>query len=258
MLCNIKHKLLNNRKGSLTVEAAIFLPLFIIGMMTLGYLVKFNAVQENVFHSFADETGSVAAHASISPPTFYKNNVLSRVADENGSQIKNTKISNFRYRTSILNNNELIAASIDYEIDVGLPSRFIKSIPASDTIICRAFVGQDQPVAPMPFSEMENSLQSETVWVFPMSGVRYHGENCSYIANEPKERLLSPLIKSSYSPCKLCKPSDLRYGNLVYCFSTGSVYHKGECVTIVKYVTAMEKEEAENRGYLACSRCGGK
>ena len=258
MFNNIKKKLLYNHNGSLTVEAAIFLPLFIIGMMTLGYLVKFNAVQENVFHSFADETGRIAAHASVNYPAFYKNDVLDRIEDENGSQIKNTKIKNFRYRIPTVKSNEVIASSIDYEIDIGLPAGFISTIPASDTVICRAFVGQEQTVAPMPFSEMENNVESETVWIFPRSGTRYHGENCSYIANDPKEYLLSQNIKSRYSSCKTCQPSNLREGALVYCFSTGNVYHKGTCTTVTKYVTSIEKAEAESKGYLACSRCGGK
>lgn len=253
MFNNIK-----NTRGSLVVEAAIFLPIFIIGMMTLGYLVKFNAVQENVFHSFSDETGKVAAQASISPyPAFYKGDVLNRVNLENGSEIKNTKVRNFLYRIPVPGNDNIIASSIDYDIDIGLPVKFISEIPASETIVARAFVGKDQGRDPMPFSEMEKSVDSETVWVFPKSGTKYHGEKCSYIKNDPRERLLTSHIRKIYSPCKACKPSGLSNGNLVYCFETGNVFHKGECATVTKYVTSIEKKEATNRGYSACVRCGG-
>ncbi len=259
MFSNIK-KVLVNKKGSLVVEAAIFLPIFIIGMMTLGYLVKFNAVQENVFHAFADETGRVAAEASlnIAAPVFYENDVESRIQDENGNGIKNTDIKSFRYRVPTLTNDNIVAASINYDIDIKLPAKFVDSIPVSDSVVCRAFVGDVQKTAPMPFSEMEKSVNSDTVWVFPMAGSRYHGELCSYIKNDPKERMLSRVIRNEYSPCKTCHPTDLSDGNLVYCFSTGKVYHKGECPTVTKYVTSLVKKEATNRGYSACSRCGGK
>lgn len=242
----------------MVVEAAIFLPIFIIGMMTLGYLVKFNAAQENVFHSFADETGKLAAEATINPDFLtYKSRVVNRVNEENNNVIKDAKVKNFLYRVPYINQTDIIAASIDYDIDIKLPARFIKSVPASDTIVTRAFVGHEQSSSPMPFSEMEKSVDSETVWVFPKSGTRYHDEFCTYIKNDPREQILSSQIRGVFSPCKTCKPSKLRDGHLVYCFITSDIYHKGECSTVTKYVTAIEKTEATNRGYLPCSRCGG-
>lgn len=267
---NIGNRLMNKR-GSMVVEAAIFLPIFIIGMITLGYLVKFNAVQENVFHSFADETGKLAAEASIKPYALnYKSRVINRVNDENNNGnnhiIKDVNVTNHWYRipynipsqTDLVDvQTDIIAASIDYDISIGLPVRFINSIPASDTIVCRAFVGDQQTSSPMPFSDMEKDEDSELVWVFPKYGTKYHDENCSVIKNDPREQLLSSQIRNVYSPCKTCKPSDLRDGNLVYCFITGDVYHKGECSTVTKYVTSIQKDDAINRGYGACSKCGG-
>ena len=259
MFSTIKNKL-SDKKGSLVVEAAIFLPIFIIGMMTLGYLVKYNAVSENVFHSFADETGKIAAEASlnVTAPIFYENEVKDRVKKENGNILIKPDINHFYYKIPTTVSDNIISSSIDYDIDIGLPAKFIGSIPASDSIICRAFVGDEQSLNPMDFSEMEKSANSQTVWIFPKLGTRYHGENCSYIKIDPKERILSKTIKTKYNPCKACKPSNLRYGNLVYCFNTGNVYHKGECATVTKYVTSIEKEEASSRGYSACARCGGK
>lgn len=242
----------------MVVEAAIFLPIFIIGIMTLGYLVKYIAVQENVFHSFADETSKLAAEAPINPNFIsYKSRVANRVNDENKGVIKDAKVKNYLYRIPHFKQTDIIAASVDYDINIGLPAKFIDSVPASDTIICRAFVGDQQPTSPMSFSEMEKSVDSEEVWVFPKAGSKYHAELCSYIEVHPRERLLTSQIRNVYSPCKSCKPSNLRDGNLVYCFITGNVYHKGECSTVTKYVTAIQKEDALNRGYTACSRCGG-
>jgi len=256
---SIKKILLGERKGSLAVEAAIFLPIFIIGMLTIGYLVKFCAVQENVYHSFTDETGKVAAEAELYDiaPVFYENDLKKRINEENGTEIRDFDLSNFRYRIPTLGYDNIILATLDYDVDIRLPLRFIEKIPVSDSIVTRAFVGNEQNVEPMPFDEMEEELDSDTVWVFPISGSRYHMENCNYIVNEPKERMLTAALKNQYSPCKLCDPEDLSYGNLVYCFSTGSVYHKGACATVTKYVTAMEKKEAIDRGYTPCLRCGG-
>ncbi len=212
-----------------------------------------------MFHSFADETGRIAAEASLNtvPPPFYKNDVGNRLAEENGNVIINTDVSNFKYRVPGYVNDELIAASVDYDINISLPARFIDKIPVSDTIVCRAFVGHEHDQAPMAFSEMEKNVVSDTVWVFPRSGTKYHGADCSFIKNYPMETILTGSVRGRYSPCEICDPGGLSDGNLVYCFNTGNVYHRGKCPTVTKYVTSMDRSEAEKRGYTACSRCGG-
>jgi hypothetical protein len=250
----------NEKKGALTVEAAIFLPIFIIAVLTIAYLLKLIAAQENVFHSLADEMRVVAAEAIVSPyPLFFEKDAAERIASENGSEIENLRFTDFRYRYGTGEYTEQIRAKVSYDIGVKLPAALIGTIPVSDSILCRAFTGKDNADTPMPASELEEEAESVIVWIFPRSGTRYHGAACSYIVVYPKEATLNASLRRAYSPCKLCKPGSLFNGSLVYCFEkTGEVFHRGSCTAVDRYVISIEKAEAEARGYTPCLKCGGR
>ena len=53
----------NTKRGYITLEAAVFLPIFILGILTLGYLIKVYSTAENITFSMIDETGHLAAQA---------------------------------------------------------------------------------------------------------------------------------------------------------------------------------------------------
>jgi hypothetical protein len=247
------------RRGSFTLEAAIFLPIFIISALTIAYLIKLIAVQENAFHALADETRKTAAEASLSPyPLFFKGDVERRIEEENGSELETLRVARFDYRYGFGEYTEQIRVTIDYKIGVKLPAALIDAIPVSDTILCRAFVGANNADRPMSNEEMEEEKTSRTVWIFPRSGTKYHGETCGYIAVYPREYILSESVRRRYDPCKLCNPGALSAGSVVYCFqSAGKAFHRGDCTSVDRYVVPIELEEAETRGYTPCAKCGG-
>jgi hypothetical protein len=126
------------------------------------------------------------------------------------------------------------------------------------TAVCRAFVGTTASGDKMPLSELEDGGDSNIVWVFPRAGEKYHAEKCSVIKNHPKEMLLSSRIRRSYKSCKLCKPADAADGSLVYVFpAAGEAYHLGDCFIVERYVISMDRQDAREKGYTACAKCGG-
>jgi hypothetical protein len=253
-------------RGSLAVETAIFLPLFIIGVLTLGWLIRMTAISENVFHTLADETGVLAAEAKtpVGLPT-YKSGLLKRIGDENGKDVKKTKVTRIAYRVPFIDvtggkaHTNLIAASVSYETPILLPHIFASKLTVSDSVLCRAFVGTDNKDDKFPFDEMEKSDDGELVWVFPRAGARYHGETCAVIKNNPREVILSSQVRRKYDACKLCKPNSVSDGNLVYVFpAAGGAYHLGSCYIVERYVISISEQDAKEQGYTVCKRCGGK
>jgi hypothetical protein len=122
----------------------------------------------------------------------------------------------------------------------------------------RAFVGTNNKDEILSFDEMEKDENSVIVWIFPRAGERYHGPECSYINNEPKEVQLVASVRRDYAPCELCKPESVSDGNLVYCFSkSGKAYHLGSCFLVERYVIPIDEDEAKGQGYSSCSKCGG-
>jgi hypothetical protein len=253
------------RRGSLAVEAAIFLPIFILGMLTLGYLIKLTGIEENVFHILSDETHKLAAESSVLPiPTIYESDLRTRLTEENRGEISDIDVSPLLYRVPSISAKgrvytDLIGVSVSYKVPLKIAPIFRSEILAEETVLCRAFVGANNDGTVKSFEEMEQADDSVKVWVFPRAGERYHGENCTYINNEPRELLLDKSVRSKYTPCSLCKAGSAANGSLVYCFPTsGQVYHIGSCYIVERYVISMSEEDAQSQGYTACSKCGGR
>jgi hypothetical protein len=241
----------------LTVETAIFLPIFIIGVLTFSYLIKFMAVQEGIFHSFADEARVLCAEASFNPldAPLFEPKLADRIYDENGNSVSDVNIEHFLYLYPARGLSGLISMDLSYKVNVKLPILFFEKLPVSESLLFRGFIGKKEYNVPMPFSEMEKEKKSELVWVFPRAGGKYHSENCTYISSEPKQTVMSAQIRRKYSRCSICSSGTLENGRLVYCFKTGSSYHTGACPIVDKYVISIEKEEATKDGYTACSKC---
>jgi hypothetical protein len=248
------------------VETAIFLPLFIIGVLTLGWLIRFTAVSENVYHSLADETRRYAGDTALSyAPSSYKSAVKARIAEENEGDVSSVEVSpvsfHFPYVSAASGRTytDLIGASVSYKADIGLAHIFAGGLTGSETALSRAFVGASNAGARMTFDEMEKKDDSPLVWVFPRAGEKYHGENCSYIKNNPREVTLTSAVRFRYSSCKLCKPAAASDGTLVYVFpSAGGAYHRGDCYIVERYVISMSEADARSKGYGKCSKCGGR
>ena len=247
----------------MAVEAAIFLPLFIIGILTIGYLLKFCMVSEGVQHALADEAHRIMAEAPYKLPIGNEGEIERRIVAEGRGEVDNIVAHQALYPALGVSKGgraytNLVAISVTFDTPLKLPRIFRDSIGGERTILCRAFVGSAQSGAAMPFSEMEEDDGGGTVWVFPRAGERYHGKDCSYIENNPREVLLDKTIKLVFSPCKHCNPGNRRDGTLVYCFEkSGKAYHTGECFIVDRYVIEIGKKDAEKQGYTPCSACGG-
>jgi len=250
--------------GQIAVETAIMLPLFIIGILTLGYLLKFCMVSEGVHHALTDEARRIMADpVTMYVPATNSQTIENRIGKESRGEIRNIQVRAFPTLTLGISKegtlfDDLAAISCTFDTPVKLPRLFYNDVQGERTVLFRVFVGKDNSGAEKPFDEMEQKDEGGTVWIFPRAGERYHDEHCGYIENNPREVLLDKVVRNRYTPCKLCKPSDRRDGTLVYCFETsGKAYHVGECTTVDRYVIEIGKEDAEKQGYTPCSKCGG-
>lgn len=247
-----------NKKGYMTLEAAVFLPVFIIGILTLGYFIKIFSTSENVTHAMLDETGHLAAQAyGIKTAPFFPAALQQRLKEEN-SHTKSMQVRDFYYLYRDGKHDGVISAECRYEMDLSLPLDFSKGIQRESRIKCRGFIGNDNSGIPMAFEEMERNGDADFVWIFPMWGQKFHGDTCIYVKNQAKQMVLTPALKKRYRACQLCDSETSYIGSYVYCFTdTGQVYHKESCKQVDKYVIEIEKEDALAKGYSPCSKCGG-
>ena len=257
----IIEKFAKRRNGSLTLETAILLPLVIIAVLSLSFMLKINSANESVVHIATDEAGLLAiksytAIGKLSALDF-QDRVEKRIIEEN-RVVFNVDVSNFRYLYKKHGINHLISFDVGYEMAPKLGMALSGDIFLKEHVLTRAFVGQDSYQNTEGFEPMQRDEESVKVWVFPRAGEKYHCKNCRYIQHYATRIVLNRQVMKNFKPCKLCNAKSLKKGESVYCFfKSGDVYHKGTCKAVEKYVTEMEKSEAEKRGFSPCSVCGG-
>ena len=248
----------NTKKGSYTLEAAIFLPIVIVGIMTLGFTIKMIATAENIVFSATDEARLMAGYAyNIPIAPLFPNRLEGRIQDEN-VEISAVEIQNFRYLYQSQESDGLISFQLNYWIETGLPLGFIDGMDVSQEYLCRGFIGRTAQGIPISFDEMEKNTLAAMVWLFPEGGKRYHTKSCSFVSSYPIQTVLNGEIRNRYEPCAKCGSAATENGTLVCCYQAyGEAYHLLACPTVDKYIISMEKNQAESRGYTPCLKCGG-
>lgn len=250
--------MIRNTKGFYTLEAAIFLPIFIIAILTIGYFIKVAGATEDVMHAAVDESRLAASHSyNIKVNPGFTSKLENRISKEN-SDVSYIDVNRFRYLHERNGNKGMISFNLDYRVDIHLPLKMQSGISKSDRVLCRGWIGRTLEGKPMSFEDMMTNDGGGTVWVFPASGKRYHKHNCTFVTNYPVQTIFNDSVKKHYKACENCHPGDLATGSLVYCFPKyGDAYHRGGCSTIEKYTVTLSKNQAEERGYTPCGKCGG-
>ena len=251
-------KAINNRKGGITLEAALFFPIFLIGILTVAYLMKFLYLQESVLYELCREgrvsiRQSVVADGTLAYPLVTSH----RISGEN------YEMDHYHHRVFLYPlKTELTDKIAHYEgiyyQSIPFPLSLYEGVEGKETIRFRPFSGQHYRGEPAESEEMEAEETARMVWVFPRAGERYHKRECGVIAVFPSQDLLDSGIRSRYRPCSHCKPEGKENGSLIYRFpKAGEVYHQQFCSLVTRYVIEMELEEAEEAGYTPCRLCGG-
>lgn len=262
----IQYKI-HGKRGSLAVETAIFLPIFILGVLMLIYLIKVLWIEERVFFTFQQEASKISDYAYVGDKLesngsletmAFKGIVKGKLYNDHEDDILGAEFTEYKYMFTNKGLSGLVLASLKYEVNIKLPIDIYPKVPIEDSLLFRGFIGADLYYEPVSFEEMKKKKEVIPVWIFPRAGERYHKEGCGYIKNQPRQLVLNSGIIKKYDPCKLCRPGELKTGNIVYCFTkTGEAYHKGSCYSVEKYVKELNKEEAVEMGYSACMKCGG-
>ncbi len=280
-----------NDNGSLTVEAAIFLPIFMISVFTIGFIMKLFWVQECLQHAISDEILKMASESYLEYRMCPDNipEILGKLDGAGGRNdlrekikqhftadtfesmhiLKGPDIIEYRYLFDGRSENYLIdepyQINTDYLIEavsmskvrVPFSIRFISDMVLTQRVVARSWVGTEKISRPMGFNEMaEEGEKEKIVYVFPRAGERYHEKSCLLVSNYPTLKILTNAIKNKFRPCKLCDAGQLDIGSSVFIFEeSGEVYHSENCVLVDKYVIPMDLKEAENQGYTPCKKC---
>lgn len=245
-------------KGFYTLEAAIFLPLVILAVLSLGYFIRIEGMWENCIHGAVDESTVIAAKAANGvEPAMTASKMRERIEGDN-PKLDSIDIKELRIMYSDLYEDELISYRIKAMEKVSFPLGFQWEFELDNKIRFRAFVGKEYRGSPLGAEGLERETSGESVWIFPQSGKKYHKETCTYVKASVSPMILTGSLKSKHKACALCSSGEMTAGSIVYCFEgSDTSYHRGTCRSIVRRTVVIDRNEAIKKGYGPCSKCGG-
>lgn len=263
-------------RGSMTLEAALVLPLFIFAIVCLILPMKImnterklQAALEAVGEDFSRyaylqdvmERQDKAAMAGAGDAAkgfcrYLAAGVAAGYGQQNVMEHCDTdSVGNISMTGSqIMEDGEMISLVFNYEIRLPFPVLGLSALKRSLSCHRRAWIG----TAGKDWGDgTGGQVQDELVYVGKNS-TRYHRERtCHYLYNDLKQvsKTQAEEMRNSgggrYGPCKACRPETV---DSVYIMPSGSSYHsRVDCKAITAYVRTAKLSEVEHMG--GCSYC---
>lgn len=241
------------KNASMTVEAALVLPLFVFAMILTGYIAQVAGCQNEVQWALT----RIAREASAEYAVTEKKAVVSRAAFQlklagylEGSA---GKVSLFH--SEFDEENEEILLSAEYHLD--LPFRFIpdRMCRFRCCVHTRAFTGVEDRGRE---GELE---QGKKVYITQTGRVYHESLQCTYLKlsiSQLKGEDIEALRNESggrYKPCeKCCRRTVCKPDQTVWITNFGDRYHTNRgCSGIKRYISTIWLSEAGTR--TPCSKC---
>jgi len=280
------------QEASLTVEAALVLPVFLYMMIAFLYFLQIFTVQEMIQTSITKmglnlaktayilkEFPSIADAQSFDLSIFgedYDVN-LKELADNIASgtvlklyskkyldtnQINNSCIKNGYdgisfSGSSLLNNEEYIDIIVSYQIKIPVQIFNIGEMSMLQRVRLRSWTGNELEPAYQTVEDQDN--QEETVFIAETGSVYHKSASCSHIklSVTSVQGIPTGLTNENgakYYPCESCCSGKLDSLGTYYITSDGTRYHtKRDCSRIKRSVTEIPISEIGTR--TPCKRC---
>lgn len=235
-------------QGSLSIEAALALPLFVFAMVCVLYLFEIMATQtviKSALHSVAKEIATQVSVMDLFIEERVEQKMIERIGEETlerslligGREGLNCNKSR-RYGQSTL-----MDVCVSYQLKIPLLLFEIPAISKEEWIRVKGWTGYEG-------AGFGYSLE-ETVYITPTGMVYHKDAHCTYL-----ELSIRSMDKESaeaiYKTCSRCRWKE--EGRTVYVTDTGEHYHTTlECAALKRVVYAVKLSEVYGRG--GCSRC---
>lgn len=254
------------QKGSMTVEAALGLTMFLLFMALMAFPLRIMDTRRQV-QAGVEAVGEKAARYAYIAAGLVETDekilledlseeavclMAERAAKDSAGTDRAENFSAGRSR--IMRDGETIDLIVDYRIRLPFPVFRLEGIPQQVRCFRRAWTGKTGLGAKGGEKEGEKAI----IVYLGRDGSRYHlSRTCHYLYNDMAAVSRSKAEKmrnrdgKRYRPCAVCGEEG---GETVYVMPSGESYHsRRDCRAVSAYVRAVPLKEAEYLG--ACSYC---
>lgn len=260
---NLSSKIIKERAsvsgqgGSLTVEAALVLPIFFFAALCLIYLLEIRSVQFGVRNAAQNAAEKAAVDVTVLPilnSWKLEADIVNLIGAERmeRSVIEGGSGGLSCWRSYYRESDGMIFVDVRYKVRLPFPSFLNLSLDLKEAFQIRAWTGYQH----LGMEEGED----EIVYVTDYGSVYHEDYQCRYlqltIRYVPESQLSGIRNEDGgiYYPCEKCVHTDTMAG--VYVTEYGNKYHNSlECSGLKRSIRAVKKSEVTGRG--ACGKCAG-
>lgn len=250
-------KITKKQKGSITIEAAFAIPLFLFAALCLIWMIEIQSIKIGVKQAAYSAAKSAAEDTAVIPvlnTIKLKSDIIRLLGKEriersiivDGSEGISCWNSYLSSKTGEMN------IHVKYEVRVPLPLFGNPSAKMEETFRIHGWTG---------YGKDKKTEDSEIVYITEKQLVYHEDYHCSYLQLSirfvPYEQLEEIRNENGgiYYACEKCVYGDASTG--VYITENGSKYHNSlGCSGLKRTIRAVKKTEVQGIG--GCSRCSGK
>lgn len=245
-----------NRRGVLTIEAALSIPVFLIAMLTLTYLINIYFVYEKISMAACEEAKYISVK-SFDDKAYGVGGIQANIEASLGEDFLNSmlvggKSNGLDFSGSDLSDKEISVISIKYRVKIPYAMPLINELSFEVRFITHNWVGYINGLN--GFNDIY-----EYVYITENGSVYHRSRECTHIrlrissvsGNEVKK--LRNTSGGKYKKCEYCHPklSDKR----LYITEDGDRYHSTLSCSGLKR-TIRKVRLSDLNGVKPCTRCG--
>lgn len=251
-----EHESAPGAKGSVTVEAAITIPIFLFAVLCLVYLLEIQAIRISI-HSAAQGAAKKAAEDIVTIPVLnlikMKSDMVSMIGSD---RLERSIVDGGSAGISCLgswyqSDTGEIHVYVTYKLRLPFPGFLNLGARQKEQFIVKAWTGYAKP-------DMEDE-DGQIVYITDTGNVYHTNYQCSYLQLSirflPSSGLsgLRNLSGGRYRSCEKCVHGSAMAG--IYVTDSGNRYHNSlNCSGLKRSIRAVKKSKVSGMG--ACSRCG--
>ena len=263
-------------KGSITVETALVLPIFLFAVLTYLYIaeaIRFSGNTEEALHQSArqlatysyayehalagTEAGNLLSSKGLSLTvgrSMVMKHLGSDYADESPVEGGSGGISFLR--SAVLDGDEIIDLMASYKIDTPFDIFGIRNFRVINRARIRAFTGYDNTRR----KDSDSEEDEETVFITDHGSVYHRNINCSHLKITVRETTEADVSNErnenggKYYACEFC--GNRKSSGRLYITGEGDRYHTTlSCPALKRGIQAVPLSAVGDR--RACKTCGG-
>ncbi|MDD2978890.1 MAG: pilus assembly protein [Hespellia sp.] len=243
------------RRGSVTVGAALAIPLFLFASLCIIYIMEIMSIESSI-KAGVSSAGKLAAKELYLLPIVNVVKLQSDIVNAVGSEKLDQSIVEggsgglHCYKSYASSSGELYL-TVEYKVRIPLPYFTIPTISKRESLHMKGWTG---------YEKAENGLAGNALVYVTLDGMVYHKDyHCTYLQlsiHMVPSGSLGQLRNDSggrYYACELCVRGNP--GSGVFITDTGTRYHNSiGCSGLKRTIFTLPLSAVGERG--ACSRCG--